>query len=154
MLQLVPISRPDGPTPHLTWKEMGCRNGIPYPHELKYTIGITLALEFEEVRKRTSEYVGEDTPITIGSAYRPLEYNLSIGSKATSQHVLARALDMWTPGKIMLRNFHNIVVEVAKDRQIVRGVGLYPWGVHMDIRASYRLYHWTTGIRPAPEIIL
>lgn len=113
----------------------------------RQTIAVVLGTEFEEVRKECG-----DRPITVSSGYRPRAYNISIGSKRRSQHPKGTAIDCWKPAGITLVQFHIIVIGVAKSRKVIRGVGLYPWGVHFDVRLSSRLVRWK-GSRRAPEVV-
>lgn len=130
----------DGPSAHLSWTEMACRNGEPYPEEWRVSRARPLALIFEEIRQPI------DAPIRINSAYRPLLYNLSIGSKAPSQHVQGRGLDMGLPDGFSLIDFLNIILGVAhRPGSLLRGIGVYPWGVHVDTRPTTRLARWRGG---------
>ena len=134
-------------TPHLSWAELACHNGEPYPAEWRATRAITLGLEFEMVRRECG-----NRPIIISSGYRTPPWNLRVGGARHSQHVQGRAIDMRTPGGMTLDDFAVIVLGVARLREIIRGVGVYPWGVHMDIRECQRLVHWQ-GTRVAPEVM-
>jgi uncharacterized protein YcbK (DUF882 family) len=134
-------------TPHLSWAELGCHDGEPYPAEWRDTRAVTLGIEFEEVRRDCG-----DRPITVSSGYRTPRWNVLVGGARHSQHVQGRAIDMRTPGGMLLDDFAVIVLGVARNRGVIRGVGVYPWGVHMDIRESQRLVHWQ-GARVAPEVM-
>ncbi len=141
-----------GPSPHLSWDELACRDGTPYPEEWKTSRAVPLSIEFEIVRATLSGNLKRDTPIHIGSAYRTLSHNRSVGGSRNSKHVLGLALDLWTPKEIGLLDFLDIVIEVAHRRDgRVRGIGSYPWGVHIDIRSSSRIARWKGG-RVSPEV--
>ena len=137
----------NGPVPHLLWTEMACHDGTPYPAEWRHTRAAILGIEFEQVRKECG-----NRPITIPSAYRTMEWNRRIGGSRKSQHPKGRALDMLTPGGMAAVDFAIIVAGVAKLRKVIRGVGIYAWGVHMDTRPTDRLAHWT-GTKVAPEVM-
>jgi len=137
----------DGPTPHLSWLELACNDGTPYPAEWRDTRAIVLALEFEEVRKACG-----DVPIRILSAYRTVEWNVKIGGSMLSQHKEGRALDMMTPRGIGVVKFASIVNRIAAERRVVKGIGIYRWGVHMDVRPSLMVARWT-GDKVAAEVM-
>lgn len=136
-----------GPSPHLTWAELSCHDATPYPAEWRETLAVILAIEFEVVRRECG-----DVPIVVSSGYRTPRWNIRVGGARHSQHVKGRAVDMRTPGGMPLDDFAVIVLGVARMRGVIRGVGVYPWGVHMDIRECRRLVHWQ-GARVAPEVM-
>lgn len=134
-----------GPTPHVAWSELACKNGEQYPTEMRVPIAVPLCREFEVVRATAG------VPILIGSAYRPLLYNRGAGSFDTSQHPKGTALDLWTPRGLAMLDLVDIVIAAAKrPGGLIRGIGVYPWGVHMDIRRSDRIARWK-GTRVSPE---
>lgn len=132
-----------GPSAHLSWTELACHNGVAYPMDWRPTRAAVLAKEFEAVRAAVG------TPITILSAYRTERYNARIpGATKNSQHVQGRALDLKTPAGLTLSQFLKIVLSVARrEGSNIRGVGEYPWGVHIDIRPGDRLARWS-GVKP------
>lgn len=133
----------NGPSPHLSWSELACKNGVPYPAEWRTTRAAVLAAEFERIRAAVGK------PITILSAYRTPAYNARIsGAAKNSQHVQGRALDLKPPAGMTLSQFLKIVLAVARaDGSKIRGVGEYAWGVHIDIRPADRLVRWS-GSKP------
>ena len=128
-----------GPSPHLTWEEMACKDGTPYPHEWRTSRALTLASEFEAIRA----VVGQ--PIVIGSAYRTPEHNAAIGGAKHSQHTQGRALDLYPPKGMSLDAFYRICRDRARlDESTIGGLGRYPTFVHIDIRplAAGKLVVW------------
>lgn len=124
------------PSPHLSWSELACRDGTPYPHEWRKTRLPPLAEAFEDVR------VAVGGPIRVLSAYRTPAYNARIpGAARNSQHVQGRALDLATPTGWTVERFAAVVLAVQPDTAI-RGIGVYRWGVHIDTRPSTRLHRW------------
>lgn len=86
-------------------------------------------------------------PIPILSAYRTEAYNRRIGGARLSQHAQGRGLDL-SPRSARLTNegLLSFVYERAyMEDSLIRGIGLYPWGVHMDIRSSQRIVRWNGG---------
>ena len=132
-----------GPSPHLTWAELACYDGTPYPAQWIADRAIPLAAEFEHVRLLLA------CPIRILSAYRTAAYNSRIpGAAKASQHVQGRALDLATPAGTTRAELLAAVLTIARrPNSRIRGVGEYTWGVHMDIRPSERLVRWS-GAKP------
>jgi len=126
-----------GPSPHLSWAELACRDGTIYPPEWRVARAEPLAEEFETIR----EIVGG--PIQINSAYRTVEHNRKSKSKPTSQHVEGRALDLGVPAWLTILSFSGIVIEVARrPGSHLRGIGLYPGFIHIDTRPTIRIARW------------
>lgn len=117
-------------TAHLTWDELACHDGTPYPAEWRESRGLPLAAEFERIRAACG-----DKPIRIGSAFRTVAHNHRIGGARNSQHVQGRALDLYPPKGMTVPEFARIVREVAgRADSRLTGVGYYPSFVHVDIR--------------------
>ena len=75
-----------------------------------------------------------DRPMHIESGYRCITHNRSIGSRDTSQHVLGLAADVHTPVGLTMEEFHAVVDIIPE----FRGIGRYPWGLHLDVRNAIR----------------
>ena len=137
-----------GPSAHLKWQELACKDGTPYPQEWRGTRAIWLSIEFELIRKQLG-----DRPITIGSGYRTEQHNAAVGGVKASQHIQGRALDLYPPEGATVGDLERAVLEVYQfDGGRIRGIGIYPWGVHFDIRPSDRLHRWW-GSRADAELI-
>ena len=132
-----------GPSRHLSWKELGCRDGTPYPEAWRWSRAVPLAREFEAIRADVGK------PIAIVSAFRTAAYNARLpGAAKASQHVQGRALDLCPPPGLTPRDLYDVVVaRAAEPGSRIRGIGLYPWGVHMDIRPGDHLARWS-GVKP------
>lgn len=136
---------PSGPSPHLSWTELGCRDGTPYPEAWRQSRLPELAELFERIRKKIGR------PITVGSGYRTLAHDRSVGTSRSSQHVEGRALDLYTPTGITLTAFHAIVRAIMADRGC-GGIGYYSWGVHVDTRPGTRLDRWSRPGAPHRDV--
>lgn len=144
----------DGPSPHLRWSELGCRNrltkdGVPvpfegiapgglvavYPLDWRPTRGLRLGLTFEAIRAATGVRLGKDCPIALGSAYRTRTYDAAVGG-ASNTHPKGLAMDLHTPDGLTVEAFHALILALAeRDIPEIGGVGFYPaWGVHVDHR--------------------
>ena len=126
-----------------SWAEMACRDGTPYPDEWRIERALPIGIVFEQIRERVGG------PIGINSGYRTLVYNRRIGSKDKSQHPKGRALDLDRPDGITELEFLALALEVARrPGSKLRGIGIYPEFMHIDIRPTDRLHRWR-GSRPA-----
>ncbi|MCP4201148.1 MAG: hypothetical protein GY769_04360 [bacterium] len=136
-----------GPSPHLTWRELNCNDGTPYPEEKRIERAYPLSVEFEFVRTTLGGY-----PIRVSSGYRTWAWNSKIGGARRSQHPEATAVDMEPPGHLGVPDLLEAVLLVAhRPGGRVRGIGVYRTFVHMDIRRSERVCRWK-GSRVLPEV--
>ncbi len=140
-----------GPSEHLSWAELACNDGTPYPADWKIDRAVPLAIVFEAIR----EIIGG--PIRINSAYRTVEYNRLVGGSRKSQHVEGRALDLGLPKGMLMKDFLAVALEVAEYPSAAKyarltGIGVYPNFLHVDIRPSARLVRWN-GNRAAAELV-
>ena len=134
-------------TPHLRLDEVACHDGTPYPRDWIETRLVPLAQEFEAIRTACG-----DRPIPILSGYRTPEHNARVGGARHSQHIEGRALDLGMPEGIDLEEFWRIVNRVACERGVIRGLGLYPSFIHIDIRPEIRIAKWN-GTRALAELL-
>lgn len=134
-----------GPSLHLGWDELACHDArrTPYPAEWWVPRALPLAAEFEEIRRRCG-----NRPIRVLSAFRTIEYNRLIGGARFSQHPQGRALDLEPTTGVGLVRLWEVAHQVAVERKVIRGLGLYKNFVHVDIRPSEKLVIWY-GTRPA-----
>jgi uncharacterized protein YcbK (DUF882 family) len=138
-----------GPSPHLSWQELACRDGTPYPDVWRKTRAVTVALEFERIRAAVGR------AIRIGSAYRTDAHNRAVGGARQSQHCEGRALDLYPPTSWPLDRFYAAIRAVAgHDESQLWGLGRYPTFVHVDCRpvpSHGRLIVWH-GVRAWAEV--
>lgn len=126
-----------GPSEHLAWTELACKDGTPYPMALRDTAGYALGVMFERFR----QFVGVG-PLHVLSGYRTPAYNRRIGGAVASQHLVGRAIDLATPAGYLVGQFHALGRTFYETGNIA-GLGLYPWGVHLDCRLGRRAL-WTS----------
>jgi len=124
-----------GPSKRLSWAELACKDGTPYPAPWRTTRARDLAAAFEAVR----DAVG--LPLVVLSGYRTSAHNRAIGGARASQHVEGRALDLLPPRGWTVTQLAAVVAGVPA----VRGIGVYPTFVHMDVRPSTRRAVWRGG---------
>ena len=133
MTAILPTER--GPSQHLTWEEMACSDGTPYPEEWRMTRAIVLARTFERIRTRLGKISGKTRPIKVSSCYRTPEFNAGLKPRAgarDSMHLYGLAIDLHTPKGCTLEQ----LVKAANDTiTSTRGaICVYPWGIHVDRR--------------------
>jgi uncharacterized protein YcbK (DUF882 family) len=135
-----------GPSPHLSWAELACRNAerTPYPSHWRESRAVQLAAVFEAIRAEC-----DNQPIVVSSAYRTPVYNRSIGGARHSQHVEGRALDLKPPKGMGIAEFYRRIRALADRLDAIGGLGRYRTFVHVDTRQRQngRLAVWSgTGV--------
>ena len=100
---------------------------------------IFVSTELASVLQKIRTHFGK--PVTINSAYRTEAHNRKVGGSTFSQHKYGVAAD--------------IVVQETAPAQVARyaetlmpkkgGIGLYNWGVHVDVRANRSRWNSTSG---------
>lgn len=111
-------------------REFACQDGSD-----TIFISTELAQVLQKIRTRFGK------PVTINSAYRTAAHNGKVGGSPNSQHLYGLAAD--------------IVVQGAAPKEVARyaetvlggkgGIGLYNWGVHVDVRAKRSRWNSTSG---------
>lgn len=127
-----------GPSPHLTWKELSCKDGTTYPERFVEDGRVfQVAQMFEAIRLLCGE-----KPIKINSAYRTPSHNRKIGGARNSQHLEGRALDLEPPKGMSVEMFFALIRSGAEAMGI-GGIGLYKTFVHVDCRPVSKLVVWS-----------
>lgn len=102
-------------------REFACSDG---------TDTVFVSPELVEVLQRIRDHFGR--PVTINSGYRTEAHNRAVGGASYSQHKYGTAADIAVSGVTPL--------EAARYAQSLLpasgGIGLYKWGVHVDVRAG------------------
>jgi len=118
-----------GPTRHLSWRELACHDGTPYPDAWRSNRAVTLGLTFETIRRLLG-----DRPLAILSGYRTAAYSSRLeGAASHSQHVEGRALDLSHP-TLTSREVHGMILAALGELPMLGGLGLYRTFVHVDVR--------------------
>lgn len=126
-----------GPSLHISWEELACRDGVPYPANF---VADGRLIELVVVFERVRQHFGSKSLI-INSAYRTLSYNKKVGGAPKSQHLHGRALDIQPPRKTSITTFYEELKQNAEWMGI-RGLGKYKNFCHIDIRESNKLVTW------------
>jgi uncharacterized protein YcbK (DUF882 family) len=118
-----------GPSANLSWAELACRDGSPYPAEWRADRAPELAAAFERIRALCG------FPLIVNSAFRTAVYNDRIGGAVHSQHVQGRALDL-CPSRDGAKGLRALrgAAETARREGLLRGIGIYSGFVHIDTR--------------------
>lgn len=118
-------------------EEFECTDGSEMPIDVQLNIA-ELAVQLEIIRSHFN------APIHINSAYRSLEYNRSIGSNDSSQHVSGRAADItvdgFTPDEVADAIEFLISTGLVKEG----GLGRYNTFTHYDIRGTRARWNYKT----------
>lgn len=126
----------NGPSEHLSWQELACKDGSSYPDTyISDGRAARLATLFENIR---AIY---DKPIEVLSAYRTISHNRSIGGAKNSQHLYGRALDLRPPKGVGVDRFYRNI-KMYVDQFGIKGLGKYKTFVHVDIRPSSKIVYW------------
>ena len=122
---------------NFTWKEVACNKG-ECPHCGGANPVNPLIIEIaQEIRNEVS------APVSVSSGFRCLIHNKKVGGAKNSLHTYGLALDLHTPKSGHYSNvddFHNYVQNSFRWKEdflgwfYMSGLGLYPWGVHIDVR--------------------
>jgi uncharacterized protein YcbK (DUF882 family) len=100
--------------------EFSCKDGCGFD-----TVDVILIMWLSMLRERYS-------PVIINSGCRCLNYNRSIGSSDTSQHVDGRAADINVPNT-STREIYDYLEAIMGNNG---GLGLYEQFVHVDSRTN------------------
>ena len=116
---------------HLSPREIDCHDAHNSPYPVEWATGrlSKLAAVFEALRKACG-----NVPLIVDCGYRTPAHNIAVGGVAHSQHVQGRALDIACPRSLSLFGFHGIATKLASEDSRVGGLGLYDWGIHLDVR--------------------
>lgn len=114
-------------TKNFSMSEFDCNNGVKVPGQF-----------YENVKKlaRNLQILRDEfnLPIRINSAYRTKEYNSKVGGSPRSQHLEAKAADIWILGvspRVVKAKLERLISDGLIDDG---GIGLYKTFVHYDIR--------------------
>lgn len=117
-------------TPHFTWQEANCRDGTIVPQHLQKNT-VTLCKNLEVLRA----FIG-NKPIHVNDIFRTPQHNEEVKGSPRSQHLFAKAADIWVAYVTPKELNHTIKFLIDQGEMLEGGLGLYNWGVHYDIRGT------------------
>ncbi len=111
-------------------REFACQDG---------TDTVFVAPELVGVLQDIRDHFGR--PVTVNSGYRTEAHNKKVGGASYSQHKYGVAADIAVSGVAPLA-VARYAQALLPDRG---GVGLYKWGVHVDVRANKSRWDCRSG---------
>jgi len=105
-------------------KEFACKDGSD-----TIFIADKLPMVLQYIRMRIGK------AITINSAYRTQEHNAKEGGEEFSMHLYGAAADLKKPSGWTPANMAAVAREIMPDWG---GVGIYSWGIHVDVSPTFR----------------
>jgi uncharacterized protein YcbK (DUF882 family) len=117
-------------SPHLTWSELACHDGTPYPKAWASLASELADTAFEPLREAAG-----GRPMIVLSAYRTVDHNRRIGGARFSQHLQGRALDVAPPDGVSVEQLRRMALKIPA----IRGIGVYATFLHIDIRVGRRV---------------
>lgn len=123
---------------HFTWDEAACKDGTPVLGNKFLEENAKEHVEQLEILRSALGGI----PIHINSWYRTVLYNNKIGGSPDSQHLSARATDIWVTGISSETLF--VVIETLIRVGILKqgGLGLYNNFVHYDTFFNGKIRRW------------
>jgi len=124
-------------TTHFYWSEAMCSDGTEVPSYLRSN-AIRLANNLETLRFAIGEL-----PIRINSWYRTKEFNENLpNSSPNSQHLLAKACDIWIKGMKPITLFTVIETLIRLRKMENGGLGIYNTFIHYDVGPEGRRWDY------------
>ena len=105
--------------------EFACKDGSDF---LK--VDSPLVFMLQKIREHFNK------PVIVNSGYRNAAYNKKVGGASRSQHIYGKAADIC----ISVVDPLEIARYVERECELIKGIGLYTWGVHVDTRTN--AYKW------------
>ena len=107
-------------------QEFACKCG-------KYCNGYPVDIDMNMVKiaDKIRHIIGK--PVPVNSGIRCKTHNANVGGVSNSQHLLGKAADLGCPAGCTPTQMASIAEEIMGD---TGGIGTYPWGIHIDTRAT------------------
>ena len=101
---------------HFSRREFACKCGCGF---------CAVDIELVEIAELARKLIGAFTP---NSVCRCIEHNKAVGGEPHSKHLWAMAMDIPVSNHEMLYEFFDNEFPVS------HGLGIYDWGIHIDVR--------------------
>lgn len=98
-------------------------------------VNTNLVLALQVLRERIGQ------PLTITSGFRCIKHNAAVGGAKNSQHLYGTAADITAPKGLNSVELYHLADEIG----LFDGLGLYDWGIHVDVRGSNASWDYRTG---------
>lgn len=115
-------------TKHFQIEAANCKDGTPLPVHL-YDNAKKVAENVEVLR-----FAIGGIPIHVNSWYRTPEHNFKENGKFNSQHLLAKAMDIWVTGIDSFTLYVIVEALIRLGKMEEGGLGLYDGFIHYDNR--------------------
>lgn len=79
-------------------------------------------------------------PLRINSGFRCVKHNQAVGGAKNSQHIFGTAADIALPQGCLPLQF----AALADSLNQFDGIGIYNWGIHVDIRGAKARWDYRT----------
>lgn len=106
--------------------EFSCKCG-------KYCDGYPSEIDMDMVKIADKIRAKIGKPITINSGLRCKTHNANVGGVSNSQHLYGTAADLGCPTGCTPAQMASVAEEIMGN---TGGIGVYPWGIHIDTRSS------------------
>lgn len=117
--------------------EFDCRDGTPVPEQYKNNArevaeNLQIIRDYVNVRyKERGEII-----IKITSAFRTPSHNKKVGGAKNSQHLKAKAADIYAP-KLSTIELYKLILKLINLGKIdIKGLGIYEDFIHCDTRKN------------------
>ena len=107
-------------------QEFACKCG-------KYCNGYPVDIDMNMVKiaDKIRHIIGK--PVPVNSGIRCKTHNANVGGVSNSKHLLGKAADLGCPSGCTPTQMASIAEEIMGD---TGGIGIYPWGIHIDTRST------------------
>lgn len=112
---------------YFTRAEFKCKCGGRFCNGYPVEIDMNMVKIADEIRNRIGK------PIQINSGIRCKTHNANVGGVSNSQHLYGNAADLGCPTGCTPKQMASIAEEIMGD---TGGIGIYPWGIHIDTRST------------------
>jgi len=136
----------DRVSPHVTLEEYACKCCGQVPPDFWQSGRPTSPYLYLFEKFEFMRHVRGDKPIRVQSGYRCRYHNAEVGGEEFSVHLFGLALDLGFDTPEDIKSFAEDVDALQKGLRM----GVYPWGVHIDV--GFLIYpkaflEWTQGAR-------
>ena len=136
----------DRVSPHVTLEEYACKCCGQVPPDFWKSGRPTSPYLYLFEKFEFMRHVRGDKPIRVQSGYRCRYHNAEVGGEEFSVHLFGLALDLGFDTPEEIKSFAEDVDALQKGLRM----GVYPWGVHIDV--GFLIYpkaflEWTQGAR-------